>query len=272
MDEMRLLFTILLVVFTGAPLLYGQTQINSVDEDEETQLEKNHELSIGAGLKTNGFEIFVEKGKILDRKNTRLFQIDFISIRHPKEVKQKPVDFYQISGLLDNQKDYYFGKQNGFFAFRFGYGRKKMIADKADKSGVRVSIKYLGGVSLGLLKPYYLEYIDSIYRTNDRTVFEFKNDKYREGVNDDKFLNNRAITSASGFSHGLDEIEPVPGVYGKFGLNFDWAANNEFVTALEAGVEGQLYYKKVPIMINSMNKPYFLSAYIAFQFGKRWYK
>lgn len=264
---------IYLIVFSLITLTsFGQTRVMSVEEEKKIDIAYDREFSGGASLKTNGFNIFFETGKVLDAKNTRIFQYGFAHVRHPKEVKQKPVDFFQIGGLLDNRKDYYFGKQNSFFSFRFAYGRKKMIAGKAQKGGVKVSVKYLGGISLGLLKPYYLEFIDSIYRTNDQTVFLLTDDKYREGENGDKFLNNRAITSASGFSFGLGEMEPIPGIYGKTAINFDWAAKNEFVTALEAGIEGQLYYKDIPIMINVNQKPYFLSAYISFQFGKRWTK
>jgi len=226
-----------------------------------------NEWSIGGRLLTNGWEAFGERSKILNIYKTRVFQFGFSEIKHWKEKKQ-PGENTNFVSLVSSPKNFYYGKQNLFFTLRAGYGYRKNIADKAEKNGVRFSIIYLGGISLGLLKPYYL---DLAYWEDNSLNGEPKilSQKYSE-KNKDVFLDLSRIAGASGFKYGLTEIEPVPGIYGKFGFNFDWAGKEEFVKMLEAGVQADIYYKNIPIMILDNNKFYFIAAYISFQFGKRW--
>ena len=225
----------------------------------------HNEWSIGGRLLSNGWEIFGERSKILNIHKTRIFQFSFSEIKHWKERKQ-PTE-YTIGSSLDSPKNFYFGKQNIFFTMRAGFGYRKNIADKAEKNGVRFAISYMGGISLGLLKPYYL---NLRYDSSDNSEFLVVSQKYSE-ANHDAFMDYYRIAGASGFRYGLSEIKPLPGIYGKFGLNFDWAGKEEFVKALELGLIADIYYKKVPIMVgNDKNKFYFIAAYIGFQFGKRW--
>lgn len=265
MKKALLFSTLLVFTFTS----YGQKRAVKKEIEQKNIVYKN-EFSVGVKLLSNGWSIFGERAKILSIWKTRFFDFAFLEYKNFKQTKQQPVDHYNISSFLDSNKDYYFGKKNNFYALHVGYGYKKRIADKADKNGVRVSLTYLGGFSLGVLKPYYLEYIDSSYVEENVTTYIIVNDKYSE-QNKDKFLDESLITSASGFSKGLGEIKAIPGVYGKFGLNFDWASNDQFVKSMEVGVNLDVYYKKVPIMVASdVNRPFFLGLYLSFQLGKRW--
>ncbi len=260
---------ILLVLSSISFGLLAQKRSVKKEIDQKDLVYKN-EFSVGIKLLSNSWSIFGERAKILSIWKTRFFDFAFMEYKNYKQTKQQPVDYYNISSFLDSNKDYFFGKQNNFYVIHLGYGYKKRIADKADKNGVRLSMTYLGGFSLGLTKPYYLEYIDSTYVEENVTTYIIVNERYSE-ENADKFLDESLITSASGFSLGLREIKPIPGVYGKIGLNFDWASNDQFVKALEVGVNLDVYYKRVPIMVGSdHNKPYFLGAYLSFQMGKRW--
>jgi len=261
------LVTILVLAILCANL-YAQRKAIKREIARDELVYKN-EFSIGFRFMTNGWNVFGERNKIMSIYKTRVLQFEFMEFRDLKQTKQQPVDYYNISSFLDSNKDYFFGKQNNFYAFHVGYGYRKRIAGKADKNGVKVMLTYLGGVSLGILKPYYLEYIDSTYVEENTTTYIIVNDRYRE-ENKEKFLNHALITSASGFSHGLIEIEPVPGVYGKLGLNFDWATHDQFVKALELGISLDIYYKRIPIMVQEKNRNYFIGLYLGFQFGKRW--
>lgn len=229
----------------------------------------HNEWSIGGRFLSNGWEAFGERAKILNIHKTRIIQFGFTEIRHWKERKQS-AELSFFGSFLDSPKNFFYGKQNHFFTLRAGYGFKKNIADKAEKNGVRFAITYLGGFTLGLLKPYYL---DLAYPVQDNDpnyeTYVIVSQRYSE-KNKDVFLDWYRIAGASGFKYGLKEIEPVPGIYGKFGFNFDWAGKEEFVKALEAGIQTDIYYKKVPIMVSDGNRFYFIAAYISFQFGKRW--
>lgn len=259
-------FTALMLCFSFAAI--AQRSAMNVPVEEKGVLLHN-EWSIGGRLNTNGWEIFGERSKIKSIHKTRIIQFGFSEIKHWKERKQQ-AEYTFLGSNLESPKNFYYAKQNLFYTLRAGYGFRKNIADKAEKNGVRVSLSYLGGITIGLLKPYYLDLAYPV-EDNDPNVLTFiiVSQKYSE-KNHDKFLDWYSIAGASGFKYGITEIEPVPGVYGKFGLNFDWAGKEEFVKELEAGLILDLYYKRIPIMVSDDNKFYFLSAYISFQFGKRW--
>ena len=41
---------------------------------------------------------------------------------------------------------------------RVGMGAKRYFSEKAKRKGIAIGINYQAGVSLGLLKPYYLDF------------------------------------------------------------------------------------------------------------------
>lgn len=268
-----------LILIISLLSLTGLAQERVVVKDGETpETEKkgiiyNKEFSIGGKLTSNGWGVFAETGKILNIYRTRLFQFELADIRHPKERKQS-AELNILSNSVSSPRDFFFGKQNEFFVLRAGFGYKRNIAEKARKNGVRLSLVYVGGVSIGFNKPYYLELayftrdpIDTT-RVNLVSRTERYNDDPEEG-NADIFLNWRNILGAAPFSKGFGEIEVIPGIYGKFALNFEWGKKESFISALEAGVMADIYYKKVPIMVTEDNKPFFMTAYISFQVGRR---
>lgn len=249
----------------------AQSKRKAKREIEKKGIIYNNEWSIGGMLLSNGWGFFGERSKILNIYKTRVIQFGFGEIKHWKETKQNAeFTFLSTNTNLESPKNFFYGKQNQFFVLRAGYGYRKIIADKAEKNGVRVSMTYLGGISLGLLKPYYLNLAYQVEDNDpDFQTYVVVSQKYSE-KNHDKFLDWYSIAGASGFKYGLREIEPVPGVYGKFGLNFDWAGKPQFVKGLEAGVTMDIYYKRIPIMVLDDNRFLFMAAYVSFQFGKRW--
>jgi hypothetical protein len=262
----RNILLILLSFLFAFPLLAQQKKAKK--EIQKKGIIYNREFSGGGYMASNGWGIFLEKGKILSIKKTRLFYFNFGELRDLRLRKQN-AEYGFFGSAIGNEspKDFFFGKQNNFYALRFAFGYKRTLADKAEKNGVRVSLSYVGGLSLGILKPYYLNIAYPVESNNpgyDSYVV------YAQKYTDDKekFTDWFSIAGASGFKYGLKEIKPVPGVFAKLGLNFDWSRNEEYQLALETGVMADIYYKRIPIMISN-NKPYFLGAYISFQFGKR---
>ncbi|GIV35207.1 MAG: hypothetical protein KatS3mg031_2742 [Chitinophagales bacterium] len=253
-------FTLCLIAVSRSSL--GQRSKLVAGTDEEKLL-YTREWSIGGRLLSNGWEIFGETAKIKNIYKTRVIQFGFSQIRHWKEKKRDPVQQFRVSRA---QKGFFYGLQNQFFTLRGGYGFRKNIADKAERNGVRLALTYMGGISIGMLKPYYLELA---YRdANNENVPVIVSQRY-SSENHAKFLQVDSIVGASGFGKGITEIEFVPGIYGKFGLNFDWASREKMVKALEAGIMIDLYYKNIPLMVTKNNRFYFIAAYIGFQMGGR---
>jgi len=160
-------------------------------------------------------------------------------------------------------KTYVFGKQNNFYYLKAGLGQQHLIGGKGNKNGVAVSAVYGGGLSLGYLKPYYLNVQDD--EGADINV------KYVGGDSTTKsyFLDPNRINGATGFTKGFAEGKFVPGAFAKVALRFDYGRFNEFLSAFEVGLNGEFYTKTMPIMINNPEKRFFLNGYIAIEFGNR---
>jgi hypothetical protein len=248
--------TAVLVLFllsvTGVAFAQGKSKVIDMRD-----YQYKHEASGGLRLQTTGFSLFAEYGWIKDIYRTRLLQAEYsyyVDFRQKKQHSQLP-----------GGHDFVYGLQNRFHVIRVAYGFKRTIADKAARNGVRLSGVFFGGVSLGLLKPYYL----NLLQPNDGGVPVTKPERYSE-ANASRFLDRDSIVEAAPIRYGLNQIQPVVGVHVKGGLDFDWGTKDEFVKALEAGVMLDVYYKRLPIMITNSNRFYQFAFYISFQFGKRW--
>jgi hypothetical protein len=243
-------FLSLLVITATAQQLFQKPS------DTQDYLYKK-ECSGGMRVQTNGVALYLEYGWIKDITRTRLIQVEY---------------FYHINYLQKRQKaqrqsgrDFFYGVQNRFHAIRFSYGFKRTIADKANRNGVKLSVSFFGGISLGLVKPYYLNLLQP---TTDGNI-QIEPERY-SAANAQRFLSLDSIVEAAPIRYGLSQIDPVPGIHLKSSLDFDWGSKDAFVKALEAGIMLDLYYKRIPVMINKTNRFYQIGLYMAFHFGKRW--
>lgn len=222
------------------------------------------EFSVGLKLNTDGWSVFAEKGwvKTEDSRNAdkfynvRVVQIEFGEHKHAKEIKQTNSNII----VNDKPKPYIYGKVNNFYTLKLGYGNRKMIAGKPEQGTISIHWIYAGGISIGLLKPYYLD----AYVQQER-----KDIKYEDATRE-AFLNSQAIIGNAGWSKGLDEIKFVPGIQARTGLHFDFAASAKTKMGLEAGLSAELYTQKIEIMAAQQSFPYLFNAYISLQFGKRY--
>ena len=70
-------------------------------------------------------------------------------------------------------------------------------------------------------------------------------------------------------SKGWSDIIVTPGGYVKSALRFDYGSYNEIVSALEVGIVGDFYSKKIPIMARTPAKQFFFTGYVSIIFGRR---
>jgi hypothetical protein len=242
-------------------LIYSTTlfaQKNKAKKDAGVDYLFTKEMYGGFRIQSNGFSVYLEHGWIKNIYRTHIVQVEYQYFFDPKEIK--------TPALREGGKSYVFGLQNRFHALRASYGFEQMIADKADRNGVKLSFVGFAGVSLGLLKPYYVEVVDFANSYEIITHSETYN-----GSSDSRVLSKDSIFEASPYSVGMDKMKPILGGHIKLGLNFDWGKRDAFVKAIELGVMMDVYYKKVPIMINnSTNRMIHPAFYIGFHLGKRW--
>lgn len=229
-----------------------------LSEDSDTEILLKHEASGGLVLHSNGWGFIFRKGTHATAKKKRMWEVEVVSMKHPKEFKS-------VNPYFENAKGYIYGKQNSLLVLRGGYGHQRVLYHKEDRKngGVEVRYHYYGGASLGLTKPVYLEIL---VPTSVPFEFTLVTEKYNP---DEHYIDN--IYGKAPFAKGLGEIKIYPGIYLKSGVSFEYASRQDNVRTIEAGVVVDGYYKKIPIMALTDNKQVFLSFYVNIQFGAKWY-
>lgn len=250
----KYLFVLLVL---GAGLSAAAQDLTPQQKKDLQDYQYHHEASGGVRVQTNGFSLFAEYGWIKNIYRTRVLQIEYSYFIDYREKNQQPQD--------QGGRNFQFGVQNRFHTIRLDYGFKRVLADKFDKNGVKLSAVYFGGLSLGLLKPYYLDLIS--YTSGGIPVITAE--KYSKS-SANSFLNVDSIQDAAPIRDGLGQMVPVGGLNSKAGLDFDWGKKDAFVKALQCGVMLDVYYERLPIMITTDNRFYQFTFYISFQFGKRY--
>jgi len=233
-----------------------------IKQEEEGALIFMKQSAFGLKLSTDGWGVSYEKGKYKTVTKTNLWWAELGEHKHPKEESIPSESNSQGFIFVSN---YIYGKVNNFYYLKAGFGQQKLIGGKGNKNGVAVSGIYGGGISLGFLKPYYLE-------INNRLASRRETIKYTT-ENEDMFLNLLApdveIIGKSGIFKGLSETKIVPGVHAKGALRFDYGRYNEVLSAVEVGLNAEFYSQKMPMLLFNDDKNFFFNAYVAITFGNR---
>jgi hypothetical protein len=229
-----------------------------IRQEEEGALIFQKQNTFGLSFNTDGWNIFFEKGKYKTITKTNLWWLSFGERHHPKEEKIPTIS--STGGLLI-VSNYTYGKINNFYALNAGLGSQKLIGGKGNKNGVAVSLIYGAGFSAGLLRPYYLEVLNSSSATRD--VIKYT------GTNKADFLNPTSILGRGGLTRGWDEIKFVPGFQARTALRFDYGRFNEMVSAVEIGLHASYYTQNMPMLLDVPERKFFFNAYAAICFGKR---
>ncbi len=227
-----------------------------IKQEEEGALIFQKQGAFAIKLNTDGYGMFYEHGKYKTITTTNLWWAELGEHKHNKEVKVAKGN--NSFGFITSNP-FVYGKVNNFYNFKLGIGQQKLIGGKGNKNGVATSLIYGGGMSLAMLKPYYLEVEDGTGKVSDI--------KYSD--NDTLFLDPAAIRGASGFGKGFSDMKFVPGGYLRTSLRFDYGRYNEVLSAIEVGVNAEFYTKKIEQMAFNKQHQIFFNAYVALVFGKR---
>lgn len=270
MQVKKIIFGVIVTVISVAAVAQNQQQsakeikkaankerINQlIKQEEEGAIIFQKQTTFGIKLNSDGYGAFLELGRLKTPRKTNLFSLELGERKHPKEEKR-----YQGNSqgfYIGNP--YIFGKVNNFYYAKLGFSQQRLIGGKGNKNGVAVSAIYGGGLSAGLLKPYYI-------RINDPQDGNQKDIKYQN--NDSVFLAADIITGSAGLGKGFNEIKFKPGLFAKTAIRFDYGRYNEVVSAIEVGLNAEFYSSKMPLLLRNKDKQLFFNAYAAIVFGKR---
>lgn len=248
---MKFISFILIFVYCCSSIGYGQ-----LPAKDKNLAGFKKEVYGGFNLHTAGLGGTLTFAKFITYKQKRLLSLDVVTMKHPKEVKIR-------SYVDENSKDFVFGKLNGVLITRLGYGRKFLKYEKLREKGVNISWHITGGVSMAFLKPIYLDVVNIL---PDGSLSSPKQEPYNP---EEHHLNN--IYGKSRGLLGLAETTVTPGGFFKFGIEFEYNDDREYVKAIETGFAIDVYPKRLPIMAFTQNKFLYPTLYINILIGQRFF-
>jgi hypothetical protein len=225
----------------------------------------DYEFSGGVMFHTRGFGANFRYLKYTDGYTKIGAELDFVSIRHPKEIKLPGQQTLNYS----NNRSFVYGKLNAFSSLRLGLGTEKILIDKTDQGSISINWLLFGGASFGFLRPIYLEINRKSPSGNDIKSVE----RYNPETHD--FLN---ILGQAPLFTGMSGTKLRMGLYAKTGFAFDYNWNDESVSTIEIGAVVDYFpqwfglYPEggVPIMHEADNYEVWVQFYCTFNFGKKW--
>ena len=235
-------------------------------QDAQTRVAQGEDINVlyksmalgGIFMHSEGWGLFFRKGTINTIFRKSFWEIETATMHSDKEIKSQNTYYPDASS-------YYFGKLNGMQVLRVGVGNYRMLWRKNDEHCIEIDAVYSGGLSLAVLKPVYLEIIQS---TPSPSEFVLSDQKYDPNLDTPANIYGRGSVF-----DGLGQLSFHPGAYVRLGLNFDYSGRHDMVKAIETGIEVDGYPQPIQIMAPqiSSNNQFFLNYYLSISFGKRWF-
>lgn len=246
------IFVVALSVVASSACSQQKKATKSLDDGEE-----EYESITSYGITTNTNSGLI--GGLMFRHSTRLDKtmfgrsqyrylgLEIVNVRHPKELGQ--------SSNIGTR--FTLGKQNYLFVIRPQYGREIILSNRSGDEGISINAIVAAGVSLGLLKPYYIQYQvkPGLVRT--------------EAYDPVKHTDAGNILGAGSMLQGFGAAKIVPGVNAKIAFNFELSAFRNNLTGLEVGFLTEFFTKAPLIMASAENKSIFTSGYVTLFFGNK---
>jgi len=227
------------------------SSINVFSQNDSLSIQRNllkqDEISTSFKLSTNGWGFDYRRGYIINMHQKNLYEIQFNTIKHPKEEKIPSV-FYTF-------KSFIYGKENECFDLRFGLGKQYLLFDKKTPGTVGIRLFGFVGGDMAFLKPIY--YVIMVNQNNWDSVTE----KYKPSHQP------ATIEKKASFWMGFDEIKINPGIYAKLGTSFEYSKTTTFLNSLEFGLESYLFLNRLEIMGELDNPRFIVSMYVSYRIG-----
>ena len=228
-------------------------RINAIiKQEEEGVIKYKKHSAFGIKLTSDGYGLFYEVGRAQTVNKGLLFQFDIAERKHQREEKRQ-VNFTTTAPVA-------YGKINFFYPVKLGVQKQFLLGNKSNKNGVSITGNVGGGFIAGLLRPYMIE----VVKDGERKYVQ-----YDSPDSTAYFLNKDTYIGGPSLGTGWKYLKFTPGLYLKPAARFDYGKYNEMVSAIEVGLMGEFYTKKIPQMIYIKQKQFFFSAYVSIMFGRR---
>jgi len=226
------------------------------------------ELSFGINFSSIGWGAAVER-LVRDEEADGLlykgYYADIAQIYHLRENKTASILKNPNGDNASGNINYVYGKINSFFPITLGYMMRKNISGKLAYNHIQIHVLGGAGLSIGLVKPYYLQ----IARKDLTGNFVPIDEKYSE-ANALQFLDKRFIYGYSGFSKGWGDADVNIGAQVKSAIQFEYNPSRNSPLYVEIGGAVNAYLQQVKLMNSTDNKAVFPSIYCSIKKGFRW--
>ncbi len=238
----RLLPILFLILFINPELVKAQ-------EESEYSSENVFGLNLNTNAGLIGGVMFRHTKELKTGRYLNL-GLELVNIKHPNEVRY-------LSSNTGNV--FILGKKNYLFALRPQIGYEFVLFTKGKEDGIQVDAIINGGPTIGIVKPYYIQYQDS----NETTIIPYSTSLMQAG-----------IIGPGGFFHGFNKLKFTPGFHLKTGLSFEFGSFGSGVSGIEVGSLMEAYSQRIDILdISSAYPTYnrwlFTSLYVNIFFGGR---
>jgi hypothetical protein len=226
----------------------------NVPKETDDDINYSSVLTFGATTNTNsgllgGFVVRKANrlaNTLFGKTQFRYLALEVVNVRHPKEV---PIPSGTGARFTP-------GKLNYLFMLRPQYGREIILSSRNGDEGIAINGILAAGLSLGIVKPYYVQ-----YQVRPGVVKIEPYDPAKQSL--------ESILGTGGFLQGLGESQIVPGINFKAALSFELSAFRSNLTGIEIGFLAEILSQKVTIMPFADNKNTFTSAYLTIYFGTK---
>jgi hypothetical protein len=244
------------ILVLGLVLLTTICQAQALDKAEEIEdpYEYHSEFAYGINFNTNAGLIGGGMLKYVVARNLDNYQGVYAELAHVKNPKEERV----TNPTTTNSFIYL--KQNYLIPLRVAYVREHCLFRKAPEEGVHLNVIYGGGLSLGLVKPYYIQYSPT-GDYNTATSVPYNPAIHRNNPNN--------IVGAGSFFDGFNSLKIEPGLHVRSGLSFEFGIINSSVVGVEAGFVVEKYSQTIIIMDKAPNRSLYTSGYITFYYGRK---
>lgn len=208
----------------------------------------------GIMYKTSGLGIVYQNKFDGQKGQGKQFDVELATYRHPQETKTFNAD-------VNNPTPFVYGKLNKVVILKTQYSFSYKIAQFTDAQRVGIDFIYGAGVSVGFLKPVYINLIVPDASGYETVVSE----KYDPVKHWDK-------TRIAGYTDGrigLSEINYKAGLSVSAGIGFMWGYFTNYPKRLETGFYSEFFNKGLPVMAFTKNKSLQNGIFIKLFFGKK---
>ncbi|WP_025764767.1 hypothetical protein [Dyadobacter tibetensis] len=248
-------------IFSTCLLVFLSLNLQAQRRSKITDSEETYKTFTSVGLTTNtnsgilGGAVFRQSSALnsnfMGKNQYRYLAVELVNVKHPKELSEQ--DFVTGKRLV-------FGKQNYLFVLRPEYGREITLFNRHEDEGISISAILAAGPSLGIEKPYMIQYKDTDGRIITAAFDPVKHTSSSQSA---------GIVGAGSFFQGFGQSKIIPGLHVKTALSFELSAFRENVTGLEIGFLAEAFTRKAQIMAWADNRSFYTSGYITLYFGTK---